>query len=324
MTRKLIVKFVMLVSVFCMLMFNCAMADETAGLSITIVSGNNEVTFENMTWNLYKVADRGEEETYELTGSFSEYNVSLEDQTTSGLAEIASTLANYVVTDSIDYDMKSVGNSEGKVFFSDTEDYTLTDGVYLATGSAVIIDNKKITPAPMLVELASWSEENAQLTVIAKPVIEELLPAPVEYTVTKIWDDDDTTAVFRSSSVTVEIYCNGELAETVKLSEENNWSYSWTDGENCEWNVKETEVPKYYRIVYRSDNRDYVIVNTFDMDLYLDSDSTGVENPTPTPTPPSGDKLPQTGQFWWPVPVLIIVGIILVVLGIKFLKTDEN
>ena len=38
--------------------------------------------------------------------------------------------------------------------------------------------------------------------------------------------------------------------------------------------------------------------------------------PTVTPTPaPSGEKLPQTGQLWWPVPILFFVGAALVILG---------
>lgn len=36
-------------------------------------------------------------------------------------------------------------------------------------------------------------------------------------------------------------------------------------------------------------------------------------NPTPTPTP--GKKLPQTGQLWWPVPVLAFVGLVSFAIG---------
>ena len=40
---------------------------------------------------------------------------------------------------------------------------------------------------------------------------------------------------------------------------------------------------------------------------------------TPPPkdnTPPSGGKLPQTGQLWWPVAVLLAAGVILLVVGV--------
>jgi LPXTG-motif cell wall-anchored protein len=40
---------------------------------------------------------------------------------------------------------------------------------------------------------------------------------------------------------------------------------------------------------------------------------------TPPPkdnTPPSGGKLPQTGQLWWPVAVLLAAGVILLGVGV--------
>lgn len=38
--------------------------------------------------------------------------------------------------------------------------------------------------------------------------------------------------------------------------------------------------------------------------------------PSPTPTPPPRTPLPQTGQLWWPVPVMALLGIALLALGI--------
>ena len=39
-----------------------------------------------------------------------------------------------------------------------------------------------------------------------------------------------------------------------------------------------------------------------------------------TPTTPSGGTLPQTGQLWWPVPILLIAGFLLAVIGIVVRK----
>jgi len=41
----------------------------------------------------------------------------------------------------------------------------------------------------------------------------------------------------------------------------------------------------------------------------------------PTPTLPP--KLPQTGQVWWPVPLLISGGIVLILLGVVRRRGDE-
>lgn len=64
----------------------------------------------------------------------------------------------------------------------------------------------------------------------------------------------------------------------------------------------------------------------------------GSETPTPTPTPetpstPGGhvptvekhtQRLPQTGQLWWPVPVLAAAGIALILIGRQMKKTDRG
>lgn len=51
----------------------------------------------------------------------------------------------------------------------------------------------------------------------------------------------------------------------------------------------------------------------------LEQKETPTPNPEPTkkPTTPThtGDKLPQTGQLWWPIPILIAAGVVLIVVG---------
>ena len=44
--------------------------------------------------------------------------------------------------------------------------------------------------------------------------------------------------------------------------------------------------------------------------LDLPDDSVPLSGTTP-------DKLPQTGQLWWPVPLLVIVGLALMILGLR-------
>ena len=34
-----------------------------------------------------------------------------------------------------------------------------------------------------------------------------------------------------------------------------------------------------------------------------------------TPPPPPGGELPPTGQLWWPVPILLVAGVVLLILG---------
>ena len=69
--------------------------------------------------------------------------------------------------------------------------------------------------------------------------------------VTKVWDDKDNQDGYRPEDVTVNLLANGTYKASVKLSEENNWSYSWTEldkkagGQNIEYTVTEAAVEKY-------------------------------------------------------------------------------
>lgn len=345
MKRKLIAKLLIFICMISTFAGGYAFADEQNPVTLTILCESEEVVLGEMEWKLYKAAERLEEGRYELVGSFSGYEVSLSDSSVSALADAASTLASYVATDTIEADAAVVGDASGKVVFETFENGTaLSDGVYLVTADSVVSDGKRYTPAPMLVELASWSDTNAQLTIYPKFTVTDIEDEPVEteYTVTKIWEgenaDGDTT---RPVAVTVEIYRDGELAETVELNADNDWSYSWTDTEGSQWNVKEAEVPEHYTVVYRADSTDFVIVNTYENEEpeptptpTVPAEQTVTPAPTeaPSPTPGlnsgtgsgNGEKLPQTGQLLWPVPILVLAGIVLVALGFRFLKTDEK
>jgi LPXTG-motif cell wall-anchored protein len=39
------------------------------------------------------------------------------------------------------------------------------------------------------------------------------------------------------------------------------------------------------------------------------------KKPKPTP-PPEKPKLPQTGQLWWPIPMLVCAGLLLIIIGL--------
>jgi len=41
--------------------------------------------------------------------------------------------------------------------------------------------------------------------------------------------------------------------------------------------------------------------------------------PTPTPKP----TLPQTGQLWWPIPILLTAGLVLVLFGVMLRRGDD-
>lgn len=134
---------------------------------------------------------------------------------------------------------------------------------YETVGTAVTITNTADTPITPPAE---------PLNIIAK----------------KLWSNDN--AKNRPSYVTITLYNGNEDYETVKLSDENNWTYHWEDlSAEGNWQVVETNIPSGYIPSYSVSGNVVTINNTH--------------------------KLIQTGQLNWPIMVLGGAGIALVALG---------
>lgn len=89
-------------------------------------------------------------------------------------------------------------------------------------------------------------------------------------TVHKVWDDNGDPA--RPDSVEVNLFKNGEIAETVKLSAENQWSYSWDDlDDRYQWSVEEI-VPEGYEASYKLEDNTVFITNHNDYEPEVEPD----------------------------------------------------
>lgn len=111
---------------------------------------------------------------------------------------------------------------------------------------------------------------------------------PKTLTVKKVWSDNGKN---RPTSVTVALYDGKTQAQTVTLSDSNNWTYTWQQLDGLgDWNVKELQVPKGYRATYQVKGEITTITNTA--------------------------SLIQTGQLNWPVPVLAGMGAALLAAGL--------
>ena len=121
---------------------------------------------------------------------------------------------------------------------------------------------------------------------------------PVEITACKRWRGDSSKE--RPDSVTVTLYDGKTAYETVRLSDKNDWSYTWEDLDaDGNWQVVETNIPKGYVPSYKVKGDVVTIINT--------------------------KTLIQTGQLNWPLWVLGGAGILLVVLGVVILtKRKQN
>lgn len=234
---------------------------------------------------------------YELTGSFKNMPVELKELDTAAMADMAKTIealaALYGIapTESGKTDEKGVYAVDG-----------LEAGLYLLRGYSHSQNGRSYTTSPVLIYLPGYDEAEGQwvydVEISAKSKVKSEDGGKVERKVLKVWKDDGSE---RPKEITVHLLRNGETFDTVTLSARNGWSHTWKDlEEDSYWMVAE-DVPKGYTVTVAQEGITFVMTNT--------------KPGTPPPSPPPPPDLPQTGQLWWPIPLLAAAGLVMFVTG---------
>ncbi len=263
-------------------------------LPVSAAGGNGSLTLEyaqeGVTFQMYQVGQRMEDGSLELTGDFTDYSVDLSQD---DWLDTAATLAALAARDQLPADASGVV-SDGTVTFSKLE-----NGIYLVVGASNSQGGFYYTPVPFLVELSGQA-----ITAQVKFDQEEE-EQPLAYTVKKVWSQDQGQD--RPDQVTVQLLRDGEVYRSALLNDSNHWSYTWDGLESGHrWQVTEQDVPEGYQMSVSQEGTVFRVTNTW--------------SPEETPTPPTPDEtpsdtLPQTGQLWWPVPLLLGAGLLLLLWG---------
>ncbi|MBQ6512238.1 Cna B-type domain-containing protein, partial [Methanobrevibacter sp.] len=95
--------------------------------------------------------------------------------------------------------------------------------------------------------------------------------------VTKVWDDNNNRSGLRPNNVTVELWDDNGVIETVTLSEDNNWNYTFEnlpvlddEGEVINYTVKELPVANYTTVITNiTDYENYTYCNFTITNTYL-------------------------------------------------------
>ena len=310
----------------------------TCALTVDYSSGGAAIP--GAEFSIYKVADVDAYTNFTLCGAFTAYSgtVSLTGHDVDSWNDLAVTLAGLAQADGIAADSHDCTNGTGKCTFPGR-----ATGLYLLTCTATVFGDYVVTADPALVALPSRDpipEHNAwiyDVTVNPKPHASYVPPVvpvdeKVEYSVLKAWDDADFEDK-RPASVTVRLLCDGEVYDTVTLDAGCSWRHTWTElpkyssaGLLHEWTAAEVPVTGY-RMLTELDGTTFLIKNTYDPDI-PDDDPGGGD--IPGEDDPGGQggggeeeggeddpsqNLPWTGQYWWPVPVLLCLGVIALTVG---------
>ena len=259
-----------------------------------------DVAFKDVPVALYRIADVSADFQYTLTLDYAPTNLVLNG--ISSNAEwntVRATLEAFILVNHYVADYKAVTDATGLASFED-----LKPGLYLAIVGDVVQDDLTCTFDAALVALPGLGTDGRwqyDVTVTSKP---QMLPPidpdeELEMKVLKLWKGDSGKNT-RPTSVKVEIFKDSVSYQTVILSKENNWSYSWSvPDDGAKWLAKECDVPDGYVATLNTRGTTITLTNTY----YSDE--------PPAAPPPTGD----TSNMLLYIVLMFTSGALFIILG---------
>ena len=261
---------------------------------------------DGVSFAVYRAAERDSKGGYRLTQAFEDSSVSVLG---SGWLDTAATLAAYTARDQIKATATKRTDGGSATFDG------LDEGLYLVIGAAFSSGSYTDTPVPFLVEIAGTGTVTVHVKYDREygggDAGEDVYAS---YTVEKVWKHNGEQP--RPQSVTAPLMRNGKVYESAVLEEANGWRHTWKDLNTSDvWQITEAEVPEGYTVSVSRSGRNFTVTNTWGTPV----DPAEPVNPTVpvdpadsvTPTEPDGPRLPQTGQLWWPVILMLCCGAVM-------------
>lgn len=319
--------------------------DTERPVSLTLSCQGQNGPLAGQRFDIYLVAATDKYGELTVTDEFKNFNVNIPGKNDEAWKNLASTLEGYALLEKEKGNLKPTGSGStdgsGSLTFPSSGQTTLIQGLYLVVGYYHTQSGYYYEPAPFMVTLPGLdSEKNIwEYNVTAKPKQESgIVASPPSYIsrkVLKVWNDKGNEK-YRPDEVTVRLLRNGMVYDTVKLSAAGGWSHYWSNLSSAyKWNVVE-ETGESYNVEITQEGITFVVRNTYDENVPDNPDNP--DNPSGTGeegggghggtsgggpgSGASGNKLPQTGMLWWPVPVLSAAGLAL--LGIGLLRRKEG
>lgn len=288
---------VLMMAVFTQVCFAAPKIDTEKDVSVKIEYAKEGVALSNVTFSIYRIADVSPYVEFTPYGEFKKYNVDMTDLDSESWRTLAYTLDGYVTRDGISADGRGTTDANGNLVFAGKN---MKAGLYLVIGEKCKKGNTVYTSEPFLICLP---ERNAgdrwEYAAVVKPkVSSEIAPGyDLDLSALKVWKDSSSAK--RPKSIQVQLVRDGKVYDTVTLSKDNGWKYTWKNLERAgNWKVVEKTSLKDYKVTSVRESDTFVITNT------LAKDNAG------------GGKLPQTGVLWWPCLALLAAGLLCVIAGV--------
>ena len=242
-----------------------------------------ECPLEGMEVSVYRIADDNG-----LVSPYDAYPVSLNGD----LQACANALVNYIKVDNISTDGYATSGIDNKVYFNGLE-----KGLYLISVKPIDDGTYVYSPQVTLVNLESELVVDLKYDRVLKG------SEPINLHVLKVWKNDNVDS--RPSSIEVTLLRDGAVYDKQELNKLNHFSFTWNGLDSTyTYDVIEDNVPSGYTVGLSRSGNTVTVIN----------DGGIVKNVSVS------DKLPLTGQLWWPVPFLVIVGFVCLLIGRRYEK----
>ena len=348
METKPLIKFIATFMIFVAFIFTItpiatALTNRNGSITLHILDSSTKKPLVDVGFRLYHIAsaqELGNGIQYEFIKPYDKANISLNNLQDPYLPVH---LTYFATTRSLSYTVKNADET-GEIVFNN-----LDTGLYLI----VPVDNFDgyFMPAPFIINIPDFNVDNGtwEYDVIATPKM--IISAGMQDNLTtylsvrKVWEDNNN----HPKSVKIILLRDMEEYATIELTESNNWYYRWDLLEkNHIWNIVESQVPEGYNVSYETSSNTVTIINT----LAQTDESTTIPITQPdTPDEPTTtelitgetntshdlttsintqeitteqDKLAQTGQLNWPIPVLSIAGLLFFSIGWAIINLNKQ
>ena len=272
--------------------------------------------------SLYHVADFKENGTFTVVDPFVKYSAkvkgmdSLEKLDANGWRNLSVALESFVAENDLKPISVKKSNSDGIVNWED-----VSKGLYLILGKQTKDADYIYTPSPILITVPNIGADGKwdyQVSIKHSKVEKAPIGKKISLKTIKVWKDADNRSK-RPSEIKVNLYRDGKFYEKVTLNKKNNWKNEWIDlSSEYKWTLIEVNVPDSYQVEYSKEGSCVYIINELEKPQ---EDIPKEENPK---NDSQGNKLPQTGQLWWPIPILAILGLGIWMIGWMKRRMNER
>lgn len=183
--------------------------------------------------------------------------------------------------------VSEVTNKNGTVTFDD-----LSLGLYFIKQTNKVEGYSSIDS--FLVHIPKIIDNSWIYDIVANPKTD--IYREIDLVVNKVWNTNGNSL---PEKVEIELYNGLELIDTITLNSYNNWTYTWKNLEKSDkYSVKEINIPEGYKVSYSNNEYTFTVTNT--------------------------DTLANTGQLFYSIIVLAILGLVLILLGVIEIKKVNN